>query len=132
MLVDILPDAVKADQSQAAAKKARRELTAEEAALVLKVQTIANEIVQVDAFDKLGSEKYEGEGYVRPALRGTKFVKTTTPATPITSTTATTPTTSPTTTSATATTITTPVTTTSPAAAAAAEVKQRVAVTQKG
>ena len=122
MLVDILPDAVKADQTQAAAKKARRELTTQEAALVLKVQTIANEIVQVDAFDKLGSEKYESEGYVRPALRGTKFVKTTTTATV------------PTTTTSTATTIITPVTPSS--AAVVGEVKQRVAAaaaaTQKG
>ena len=34
---------------------------------------MANEIVQVDVFDKIGKEKYESEDYIRPALRNTRF-----------------------------------------------------------
>jgi hypothetical protein len=73
MLNDILPLAVKADAAVAAAKKAKRSLTSEEEALVQKVSAAADKLVQVDVFDKLGFEKTQGEGYVRPALRGTKF-----------------------------------------------------------
>lgn len=73
MLNDILPQAMAADKAVAAAKKAKRALTTEEAALVEKVTKIVNEIVQVDVFDKIGSEIYEGPDYVRPALRNTKF-----------------------------------------------------------
>ncbi len=72
-LNDILPLAVKADKAVSAAKKAKRELTAEEKELVAKVQAAANDLVQVDSFEKLGLEKYQGDDYVRPALRHTKF-----------------------------------------------------------
>ena len=34
---------------------------------------MADKIVQVDVFDKLGVEKYEDESYIRPAIRGTRF-----------------------------------------------------------
>lgn len=70
---DCLPLAVEADKAQAAARKAKRPLTAEEQALVDKVTAMADAIVQVDVFDKLGIEKFEGEDYIRPALRGTRF-----------------------------------------------------------
>jgi len=69
----VLPLAVEADKLQAAAKKAKRQLTAAEQEKVDKVNAIVNELVQVDVFDKLGKEKYEGPDYVRPALRHTKF-----------------------------------------------------------
>jgi alkylation response protein AidB-like acyl-CoA dehydrogenase len=74
-LNDALPLAIKADQAVAAAKKAKRSLTAEEAQLVKKVEELANVIVQVDVFDKLGNEKKEDASYIRPALQNTKFVK---------------------------------------------------------
>lgn len=54
MLNDILPQAIAADKAVAAAKKAKRSLTAEEAALVEKVNKIVNDLVQVDVFDKIG------------------------------------------------------------------------------
>lgn len=73
MLNDILPDAVEADKALAAAKKAKRALTAAEQALVDKVLKAADKIVQVDVFDRIGKEKYEDASYVRPALRHTKF-----------------------------------------------------------
>jgi len=73
MLNDILPKAVAADKAAAAAKKEKRSLTDAEAALIKEVQDAANEIIQVDVFDKLGAEKKEGDEYVRPALRGTRF-----------------------------------------------------------
>jgi len=76
MLVDIFPHAVAADKAVAAAKKAKRELTQEEKDLVNKVKAAANDLVQVDSFDKLGIEKYMPDDYVRPALRGTRFVET--------------------------------------------------------
>ena len=72
-LNDALPLAVEADKVQAAARKAKRALTAEEQELVDRVAALANEIVQVDVFDKLGKEKFEGDGYIRPALRNTRF-----------------------------------------------------------
>jgi len=70
-----LPHAVAADKAVAAAKKAKRELTADEKALVAKVQEVVNTIIQVNSFDKIGSEKHEEASYVRPALRGTKFAQ---------------------------------------------------------
>lgn len=73
MLNDILPKAVAADKAVSAAKKAKRELTAEEQKLVAEVAAVVNELIQVDVFDKLGVEKFEDEEYVRPALRNTKF-----------------------------------------------------------
>ena len=61
----------------AAAKKAKRPLTTDEQALVDKVLAMANDIIQVDVFDKVGIEKHEPVEYVRPALRGSKFEKMT-------------------------------------------------------
>jgi hypothetical protein len=75
MLNDVLPMSVEADKVVAAAKKAKRALTADEQKLVDKVNAIVNEIVQVDVFDKVGGEKNEGDDYVRPALRHTKFAQ---------------------------------------------------------
>lgn len=74
-LNDCLPLAVEADKVLARAKKEKRSLTADEEILVKKVQDMANEIIQVDDFDKLGLEKHQGDDYVRPALKGTKFVR---------------------------------------------------------
>lgn len=78
-LNDIFPQAVAADKMVAAAKKAKRALTEEEKALVAKVNKVVNELIQVDAFDKLGVEKTQGDDYVRPALRHTKFEHLKTP-----------------------------------------------------
>lgn len=75
MLNDILPQSINADKIVAAAKKAKRALTAEEQKLVDEVTATVNKIVQVDVFDKLGAEKYAGDDYVRPALRHTKFAQ---------------------------------------------------------
>lgn len=72
-LNDCLPLAVKADKAVSAAKKAKRALTSEEQALVDQVTAMANEIVQVDVFDKVGIEKHMPDDYVRPALRNTRF-----------------------------------------------------------
>lgn len=66
---------MEADKVSAAAKKAKRSLTPDEAALVARVVAAADQIVQVDSFEKLGSEKFEEATYIRPALRGTKFAK---------------------------------------------------------
>lgn len=74
-LNDILSDSVAADKIVAAAKKAKRALTPEEQALVTRVDSIVDKIIQVDSFDKLGFEKTQDSSYVRPALRGTKFSK---------------------------------------------------------
>jgi acyl-CoA dehydrogenase len=76
---EIFPQAVAADKAVAAAKKAKRALTEEEKALVAKVNAVVNELIQVDAFDKLGAEKHQGDDYVRPALRHTKFEHLKTP-----------------------------------------------------
>ena len=73
MMNDMLPHSIAADKAVAAARKAKRELTAEEKALVDKVNAAVNEIIQVDVFDKLGIEKHMDDSYVRPALRHTKF-----------------------------------------------------------
>lgn len=73
MMNTILPKALEADAAVAAAKKAKRALTAEETAMVEEVARVVNEIIQVDVFDKIGSEVSEGPDYVRPALRHTKF-----------------------------------------------------------
>ena len=51
MLNDVLPRAVAADKAVAAAKKAKRELTAEEKALVASVQEAANQLIQVARSD---------------------------------------------------------------------------------
>jgi len=73
MMNDCLPLSVEADKIVAAAKKGKRPLTTVEQALVDKVIKMADEIIQVDVFDKIGIEKHEGPEYVRPALRGTRF-----------------------------------------------------------
>ena len=72
-LNETLPLAIAADEALAAAKKAKRSLTAEEQALVTKVTALVNDLVQVDSFEKLGQEKHEDGSFIRPALRGTKF-----------------------------------------------------------
>jgi hypothetical protein len=74
MMNDILQDSVKADQIVSAAKKAKRNLTAEEEGLVAKVRDVVDKIVQVDSFDKLGIEKNLDDSYIRPGLIGSKFV----------------------------------------------------------
>jgi hypothetical protein len=76
-LNDCLPLAVEADKAVAAARKAKRSLTDAEQKLVDQVTAMANEIIQVDVFDKVGIEKHEPVDYVRPALRGSKFEKMT-------------------------------------------------------
>lgn len=80
-LNDILPLAVQADKNAAAAKKAKRSLTAEEQALADKVAAVVNELVQVDSHEKLGAEHTAGEDYVRPALRHTRFANLKIPTT---------------------------------------------------
>lgn len=74
MMNDILPHCVAADKAMVEAKATKRALTVEEEKLVAHVRAVVDRIIQVDTFDKLGVEKYAGEDYVRPALRGTKFV----------------------------------------------------------
>lgn len=73
MMNDCLPLTVEADEVVAAAKKAKRPLTTTEQALVDRVTKMADEIIQVDVFDKVGIEKHMPVDYVRPALRGTRF-----------------------------------------------------------
>ena len=73
MMNDILPKAIAADKAQSEAKKLKRNLTVEEIKLIEEVQRVVDKIIQVDVFDKIGSEKHEGGDYVRPALRHTKF-----------------------------------------------------------
>lgn len=80
-LNNIFAKSVEADKIVAAAKKAKRALTTEEQALITEVNTVVNDLVQVDAFDKLGIEKYMPDDYVRPALRHTKFAHLKAPAT---------------------------------------------------
>lgn len=78
-LNDVLPRAVAADKAAAEAKKQKRELTAQEKALIEEVNAIVNDLVQVNVFDKLGAEKFADESYVRPALRNTRFANLKTP-----------------------------------------------------
>lgn len=80
-LNDILPLAVQNDKNLAAAKKAKRALTSEEQALNDKVTAIVNELVQVDSHEKLGAEVHAPEGFVRPALRHTRFANMKIPTT---------------------------------------------------
>jgi acyl-CoA dehydrogenase len=70
---DALPICIKADTILTDAKKHKRSLTNEEEKIVSQAIELANVIIQVDSFDKLGSEKNKNEEYVRPALLGTKF-----------------------------------------------------------
>lgn len=83
MLNEALPQVIKTDALLARAKKEKRSLTAEEQKEVDRVAAIVDQLVQVDVFDKLGVEKYEGENYIRPALRGTRFVEHLQQAVPI-------------------------------------------------
>lgn len=71
----VFKDAVEMDKILAARKKEKKELTPEEKERFVKINKIVDELVQVDSFDKLGSEIYESDDYIRPALRHTKFVK---------------------------------------------------------
>ena len=75
MLNDALPLVIKMDALLAKAKKEKRSLTAEEQKDVDYVTSLVDKIVQVDVFEKLGIEKYADDSYVRPALRGTRFVE---------------------------------------------------------
>lgn len=63
-----LAQAVKADEVLAECRKSKRDLTSEEQALVSEVEQSREEIIQVDVFAKLGHERYQKSGYVRPAL----------------------------------------------------------------
>ena len=74
ILTDTFPLSIEADKIVAAAKKAKRALTADEEKLVKSVEVAVDKLIQVNTFDKLGVEKTADAGYVRPALRGTKFV----------------------------------------------------------
>jgi len=80
-LNDILPLAVQSDKNAAAAKKAKRALTADEQALADKVAAAVNDLVQVDSHEKLGLEQHAGDDYVRPGLRGTRFANMKIPTT---------------------------------------------------
>jgi acyl-CoA dehydrogenase len=73
MLNDALPLVIKTDALLAKAKKEKRALTTEEQTQVDEVAKLVDRLVQVDVFDKLGLEKHQEEGYVRPALRHTRF-----------------------------------------------------------
>jgi acyl-CoA dehydrogenase len=73
MLIDTLPLSVAADKAVAAAKKAKRALTADEQEMVNRVTAAADILIQVDSFDKLGAEVHTDATYVRPALMNTKF-----------------------------------------------------------
>jgi uncharacterized protein (DUF2384 family) len=75
MMNDALPLVIKSDAILARAKKEKRTLTPEEQSQVTEVAAVVDRIVQVDAFEKLGAEKHADETYVRPALRGTRFVE---------------------------------------------------------
>jgi acyl-CoA dehydrogenase len=73
MLNEILPKAIAADKAVATAKKEKRELNATEKAMLAEVQSVVNDLVQVNVFDRLGVEKREDDSYIRPALRSTRF-----------------------------------------------------------
>ena len=75
MMNDALPLVIKTDAMLAKAKKEKRALTPEEQKEVDKVAAIVDRIIQVDSFEKLGIEKHMDDNYVRPALRGTRFVE---------------------------------------------------------
>ena len=71
----MLPDAVKADYATRSAKLEKRELTGAEKELVSSVASVVDELIQVDSFSKIGAERYEPDpNYVRPALKGSRFV----------------------------------------------------------
>lgn len=74
-LNDFLPKAVEADKILSKARKEKRQLTAAEQALVDEVEKARDAIIQVDVFQRLGAEVHEGPDYVRPALKGTRFVQ---------------------------------------------------------
>ncbi len=70
-LLDALPVCVDADKAQKAAKKAKREPTAEEAALIAKATALRDVLIQVDVHERVGPLE-EAEGYVRPAIASTQ------------------------------------------------------------
>lgn len=74
-LNDYLPKAVEADKILSKARKEKRQLTASEQALVDEVEQARDAIIQVDVFDRLGAEEYQGADYVRSALKNTRFVQ---------------------------------------------------------
>jgi len=73
MLNDTMPRSLAVDKMVHAAKKAKRELTAVEMEEVEAVRILVDKLIQVDSFEKIGLEAVQEEGYVRPALRGTRF-----------------------------------------------------------
>lgn len=54
MLNEILPKAVACDKNLALAKKEKRELNPAERALLEEVQSVVNDLIQVNTFEKLG------------------------------------------------------------------------------
>lgn len=73
MLNDTMPRSIAVDAMIATAKKDKRALTPAELTEIEAVRVLIDKLVQVDSFDKLGLEQEMSEGYVRPALRGTRF-----------------------------------------------------------
>ena len=73
MMNDILPKSIAVDKAMAEAKKGKRNMTVAELEMQKEVLAAVDKIIQVDVFDKIGSEVFEGEDFVRPALRNTKF-----------------------------------------------------------
>ena len=58
------------DRALTACKKAKREPTADEAALIATADALRDKLIQVDVHETLGSLE-EQEGYVRPAITAT-------------------------------------------------------------
>mmetsp|Transcript_15048 Transcript_15048/g.44924 ORF Transcript_15048/g.44924 Transcript_15048/m.44924 type:complete len:783 (+) Transcript_15048:160-2508(+) len=70
LILDALPLCLEADAIQAACRKARKEPTADQRKILEAAAAARDEIVQVQAFEKLGAKEFE-PGYVRPALAQT-------------------------------------------------------------
>ena len=64
-----LPKAMTADLILADMRKNKRQATREEQVMIDEVEDARNEIIQVDAFEKLGKERHMGKEYIRPALQ---------------------------------------------------------------
>jgi len=65
------PLAIEADAILKAAKREKRKLTVKEAELVEKVEKMREEIIQVDSFERLGTEVQQGPEWnadMRPAM----------------------------------------------------------------
>ena len=58
-----------ADLILADMRKNKRQATKEEQVMIDEVEDARNEIIQVDAFEKLGKERHMGKEYIRPALQ---------------------------------------------------------------